>query len=66
MGKFSSEEVESQYNLLKMILAETEKYRDGIIAIKKILNICLYSLKKLEEEKIILWIANGIHHDGKF
>ena len=54
MGKFSSEEVESQYNLLKMILAETEKYRDGIIAIKKILNICLYSLKKLEEEKIIL------------
>ncbi len=66
MGKFSSEEVESQYNLLKMIFAETEKYRDGIIAIKKILNICLYSLKKLEEEKIILWIANGIHHDGKF
>ncbi len=54
MGKFSSEEVESQYNLLKMIFAETEKYRDGIIAIKKILNICLYSLKKLEEEKIIL------------
>ena len=35
MKKFSSEEIESQYNLLKMLLAESEKYRDAIIAIKK-------------------------------
>ena len=35
MGKFSSEEIESQYNLIKMLLAEPENYRDGINAIKK-------------------------------
>ena len=35
MGKFSSEEIESQYNLIKMLLAEPEKYRDAINAIKK-------------------------------
>ena len=49
MGKFSSEEIESQYNLIKMLLAEPEKYSDVINAIKK---YCIYawSLKKLEEE----------------
>ena len=67
MGKFSSEEVESQYNLIKMLLAEPEKYRDAINAIKKDIAYMPIELKKkLEEEKIILWIANGIHHDGKF
>ena len=35
MGKFSSEEIESQYNLIKMLLAEHERYRDAINAIKK-------------------------------
>ena len=35
MGKFSSEEIESQYNLIKMLLAEPEKYCDAINAIKK-------------------------------
>ena len=30
MGKFSSEEIESQYNLIKMLLDEPEKYRDAI------------------------------------
>ena len=35
MGKFSSEEIESQYNLIKMLLAEPEKYEDAIYAIKK-------------------------------
>ena len=35
MGKFFSEEIESQYNLIKMLLAEPEKYRDAINAIKK-------------------------------
>ena len=35
MGKFSSEEIESQYNLIKMLLAEPEKYRDGLNAIKE-------------------------------
>ena len=35
MGKFSSQEIESQYNLIKRLLAEPEKYRDAIKAIKK-------------------------------
>ena len=35
MGKFSSEEIESQYNLIKMRLAEPEKHRDAINSIKK-------------------------------
>ena len=57
MGKFSSEEIESQYNLIKMLLAEPEKYRDAINAIKKDLAYMPVELKKkLEEENIILWM----------
>ena len=55
MGKFSSEEIESQYNLIKMLLAEPEKYRDAINAIKKDIEYIPIELKKkLEEEKITL------------
>ena len=55
MGKFSSEEIENQYNLIKMLLAEPEKYKDAINAIKKdIAYMPLELKKKLEEEKIIL------------
>ena len=55
MGKFSSEEIESQYNLIKMLLAEPEKYRDAITAIKKDIAYMPIELKKkLQEEKIIL------------
>ena len=55
MGKFSSEEIESQYNLIKMLLAEPEKYRDAINAIKKDIAYMPIELKKkLEEENIIL------------
>ena len=55
MGKFSSEEIESQYNLIKMLLAEPEKYRDAINAIKKDISYMPIELrKKLYEEKIIL------------
>ena len=35
MEKFSSQEIESQYNLIKMLLADPEKYQDAIEAIKK-------------------------------
>ena len=35
MRKLSSQEIESQYNLIKMLLAEPEKYGDAINAIKK-------------------------------
>ena len=55
MGKFSSEEIESQYNLIKMLLAEPEKYRDAINAIKKDIAYMPVELKKkLVEENIIL------------
>ena len=55
MGKFSSQEIESQYNLIKMLLAEPEKYIDAINAIKKDIAYMPIELKKkLEEEKIIL------------
>ena len=55
MGKFSSEEIESQYNLIKMLLAEPDKYRNAINAIKKDIAYMPIELKeKLEEEKIIL------------
>jgi len=30
VGKSSSEEIESQYKLIKMLLAELEKYKDVI------------------------------------
>ena len=55
MGKFSSEEIESQYNLIKMLLAEPEKYIYAINAIKKDIAYMPIELKKkLEEENIIL------------
>ncbi len=55
MGKFSSEEIESQYNIIKKLLAEPEKYRDAINAIKRdIAYMPLELKKKLEEENIIL------------
>ena len=62
MGKFSSEEIESQYNLIKMLLAEPEKYRDAIDAIKKDIAYMPIELKKkLEEENIILWMNHKSH-----
>jgi len=55
MGKFSSQEIERQYNLIKKLLAEPEKYRDAINAIKKdIAYIPIELKKKLKEENIIL------------
>ena len=46
MGKFSSEEIESQYNLIKMLLAEPDKFRDAIDAIKKDIAYMPVELKK--------------------
>ena len=55
MAKFSSQEIESQYNLIKKLLAEPEKYRDAINAIKKDIEYMPIELKrKLEEENVIL------------
>ena len=66
MGKFSSEEIESQYNLIKMLLAEPEKYRDAINAIKKDIAYMPIELKKkLEEEKNILWMNCEWHSSDR-
>ena len=57
MGKFSSEEIESQYNLIKKLLDQPDKYKDAINAIKKDIAYMPIELKKkLEEENIILWM----------
>ena len=55
MEKFSTLEIESQYNLIKLLLAEPEKYIDAINEIKKDIAYMPIELKKkLEEENIIL------------
>ena len=55
MGKFSSQEIESQYNLIKLLLAEPEKYKDALDAIKKDIAYMPIELKKkLSEENITL------------
>ncbi|MBO6971988.1 MAG: chorismate-binding protein [Prochlorococcus marinus CUG1431] len=55
MEKFSSQEIESQYNLIKILLAEPKKYKDAIDAIKKDVAYMPIELKKkLKEENITL------------
>ena len=54
MGKFSSQEIENQSNLIKMLLAEPERYWDAIDTITKDIAYMPMELKKkLEEENII-------------
>ena len=53
MAKFSSQEIESQYNLIKLLLSDPEKYKDAIDAIKKDISYMPQELlKKLEKENI--------------
>ncbi len=55
MSKFSSQEIESQYNLIKTLLSNPEKYKDAIDAFKKDITYMPLELKKkLEEENITL------------
>ena len=59
MAKFSSQEIESQYNLIKMLLSDPEKYKDAIDAIKKDISYMPLELnKKLEEENITFLTDN--------
>ena len=60
MGKFSSEEIESQYNFIKLLLDEPEKYRDAINAIKKDIAYMPIELKKKLEEKNFILLMNRI------
>ena len=53
MAKFSSQEIEIQYNLIKTLLSDPEKYKDALDAIKKDISYMPQDLKKkLEEENI--------------
>ena len=55
MSKFSSQEIESQYNLIKTLLSNPEKYKDAIDAVKKDITYMPLELKKkLEEENLNL------------
>ena len=59
MAKFSSHEIESQYNLIKMLLSDPEKYKDAIDAIKKDITYMPVELKKkLEKENITFLTGN--------
>ena len=65
MEKFSSEEIECQYNLIKTLLAEPEKYRDAINAIKKDIAYMPIELKKNLRMKTLPYerIANRVYHN---
>ena len=53
MAKFSSQEIESQYDLIKKLLSEPDKYKDAIDTIKKDIAYMPIELKnKLEQENI--------------
>ena len=53
MANFSSQEIERQYNLIKMLLSDSKKYKTSLEAIKKdIAYMPLELKKKLEEENI--------------
>ena len=59
MSKFSSQEIESQYNLIKTLLSDPEKYKDAIDAIKKDISYMpLELLKKLEKDNITFLTGN--------
>ena len=59
MAKFSSQEIESQYNLIKLLLSDPEKYKDAIDAIKKDISYMpLELLKKLEKDNITFLTEN--------
>ena len=53
MANFSSKEIESQYNLIKILLSDKKKYSEAIKAIKKDLSYMPIELKnKLKKENI--------------
>ena len=55
MGKFSSKDIECQYNLIKILLSYSKKYKEVLEAIKKDIAYMPKELKKkLEEENIVL------------
>ena len=59
MAKFSSQEIESQFKLIKLLLSDPEKYKDAIDAIKKDISYMpVELLKKLEKDNITFLTEN--------
>ena len=46
IGKFSSQEIESEYNWIKMLLVEPEKYRNAINATSNEISLMTIELEK--------------------
>ena len=59
MAKFSSQEIESQYNLIKTLLSDPEKYEDAINVIKKDISYMPQELKKKLEEENITFLTDN-------
>ena len=59
MAKFSSQEIESQYNLIKTLLSDPEKYKDAIYVIKKDISYMPQELKKKLEEENITFLTDN-------
>ena len=59
MAKFSSQEIESQYNLIITLLSDPEKYKDAIDAIKKDISYMPLELKKKLEEENITFLTDN-------
>ena len=57
MAKFSSQEIESQFNLIKLLLSDPEKYKDAIDAIKKDISYMPVELKKKFEVENITFLT---------
>ena len=59
MSKFSSQEIESQYNLIKTLLSDPAKYNDALDAIKKDITYMPLELKKKLEEENITFLTDN-------
>ena len=59
MAKFSSQEIESQYNIIKILLSDPEKYKEAIDAIKKDITYMPLELKKKLEEENITFLTDN-------
>ena len=59
MAKFSSQEIEGQYNLIKTLLSDPEKYKDAIDVIRKDISYMPLELKKKLEEENITFLTDN-------
>ncbi len=60
MANFSSKEIESQYNLIKMLLPDKNKYSVAIKSIKKDVSYMPIELKKKLKKENIFYIEKRV------